>query len=280
MDVDTLWKAETTEEKKKHRDEGCCFECSKQGHMAQNCPTKKFNPRMTQKPSYIKMVQNQEYDDNEPKEYEEGEEEEKESKEQDEIDNLVSRMVSFSGQKEGPMDKHDARQRSGFFSSLNDTAIIWAVFLNNMFQPNIRAVHTKIILHLWNKRADTQALVDSRATESFIHHQIIKQFNIPTTPLTQPRTARNVDGSLNKSGKITEKVELEIQHQNHTKKLQFFITNLGVDNIILGYPFLAITNLELNWKKGTMKGTMVASMHNAHKWQFFPKYGKLPPWPN
>ena len=34
MDVDTLQKAETTEDKKRHRDEGCCFECSKQGHMA------------------------------------------------------------------------------------------------------------------------------------------------------------------------------------------------------------------------------------------------------
>ena len=165
------------------------------------------------------------------------------------------------------MDECDARQRSGFFGSLNDTAIIQAVFPNNMFQPNIRAVHTKIILHLQNKRANTQALVDSGATENFIHHQLIKWFNIPTTPLSQPRTARNVDGSLYKSGKITEKVELEIQHKNHTKKLQFFVTNLGTNNMILGYPFLAITNPELNWKKGTMKGTVVASMHNAHKWK-------------
>ena len=165
------------------------------------------------------------------------------------------------------MDECNARQRSGFFGSLNDMAIIWAVFLNNTFQPNIRVVHTKIILCLWNKRANTQALVDSRATENFIPHQLIKQFNITTTPLTQPRTARNVDESLNKSCKITEKVELEIQHQNHTKKLQFFVTNQGVNNMILGYPFLAITNPELDWKKGAMKGTVAASMHDAHKWK-------------
>ena len=37
--------------------------------------------------------------------------------------------------------------------------------------------------------------------------------------------------------------------------------------MILGYPFLAITNPELDWKKGTMKGTVVASTHNAHKWK-------------
>ena len=73
MDVDTLQKAETKEDKKKHKDKGCCFECSKQGYMAQDCPTKKFNPRKPQKPSYIKMVQNQEYDDEEPEEYKEEE---------------------------------------------------------------------------------------------------------------------------------------------------------------------------------------------------------------
>ena len=34
LDVDALQKAETMEDKKKHRDEGHCFECSKQGHIA------------------------------------------------------------------------------------------------------------------------------------------------------------------------------------------------------------------------------------------------------
>ena len=64
--------------------------------MAQDCPTKKFNPRKPQKPFYIKMVQNQEYSDEETEEYKE---EEEESQEQDEIDDLVSRMVSFSDEK-------------------------------------------------------------------------------------------------------------------------------------------------------------------------------------
>ena len=84
------------EDKKKHKDEGHFFECSKQGHMAWDCPTKKFNTKKPHKPSYINMVQNQEYDDEEPKEYKE---EEEETQEQDEIDDLVSRMVSFSDKK-------------------------------------------------------------------------------------------------------------------------------------------------------------------------------------
>ena len=42
------------------------------------------------------MVQNQEYDNEEPEEYEE---EEEEPQEQNEIDDIVSRMVSFSDEK-------------------------------------------------------------------------------------------------------------------------------------------------------------------------------------
>src|SRR5580692_8079857 len=64
------------------------------------------------------------------------------------------------------MDECDARQRSGFFGSLNDTAIIRAMFPNNIFVPNIRSVHTQIILRLRNKRADVQALIDSGATKN------------------------------------------------------------------------------------------------------------------
>ena len=37
--------------------------------------------------------------------------------------------------------------------------------------------------------------------------------------------------------------------------------------MILGYPFLTIANLELDWKKGKMKGTVVVSTHDAHKWK-------------
>ena len=70
--------------------EGRCYECSKQGHLARDCPQKKSNPRLPQKPSYIKMVQ---------EEYEEEQEEEEQGQEPDEMSELVTRMLNFSDEK-------------------------------------------------------------------------------------------------------------------------------------------------------------------------------------
>ena len=40
-------KAVTKAEKKEHCDKGCCYECSRQGHIARNCPEKKAHARAT-----------------------------------------------------------------------------------------------------------------------------------------------------------------------------------------------------------------------------------------
>jgi retrotransposon gag protein/zinc knuckle protein len=46
MDISTTRKAMTDTEKQKHRQEGRCFECSQQGHLARNCPLKKNRPHI------------------------------------------------------------------------------------------------------------------------------------------------------------------------------------------------------------------------------------------
>ena len=41
MDIDTVHRAVTEEDKKKHCEAGKCFKCSRIGHMARNCPNRK-----------------------------------------------------------------------------------------------------------------------------------------------------------------------------------------------------------------------------------------------
>jgi len=63
-----------------------------------------------------------------------------------------------------------------------------------------------------------------------------------------------VDGTENRGGQITHCVHLYIQHGNKQKRAKFFITNLGKDQLILGYPWLEEFNPEINWTDGKLLG--------------------------
>jgi hypothetical protein len=42
-------------------------------------------------------------------------------------------------------------------------------------------------------------------------------------------------------------------HRQKEERLKFYITNLGKNRMILGYPWLATFNPEINWTEGKIK---------------------------
>jgi len=83
-----------------------------------------------------------------------------------------------------------------------------------------------------------KALIDSRATENFIDPRTVSQMKLPTKKLNRDRTIHNIDGTTNSAGNITRKCILNVQTKGQNKEQEFFITNLGQDRVVLGYPFL------------------------------------------
>jgi hypothetical protein len=67
----------------------------------------------------------------------------------------------------------------------------------------------------------------------------------------------NVDGTENKQGKITHYCWLCIVKGEKHMLQRFYITALGKDCIILGYPFLYDFNPKINWKTGKIQGEPV-----------------------
>ena len=49
--------------------------------------------------------------------------------------------------------------------------------------------------------------------------------------------------------------------------MDFFITNLGQDRIVLGYPFLKLFNLNINWTKGNLTWTSTVSITPVYLWK-------------
>jgi hypothetical protein len=106
-------------------------------------------------------------------------------------------------------------------------------------------------------KADKSALIDSGATDNFIDEETWKRLGIGRKELSRPVTVHNIDGTENKQGKITHYCWLCIVKGEKHMLQRFYITALGKDRIILGYPFLYDFNPKINWKSGKVQGEPV-----------------------
>src|ERR1700761_5223978 len=75
-------------------------------------------------------------------------------------------------------------------------------------------------------------------------------------PLKNPRTIWNIDGTHNKARHIKNFMDLQIRCGNQKKQMRFLVTELGGDEIVLGYPWLAAFQPKIDWKNATIEECM------------------------
>ena len=71
--------------------------------------------------------------------------------------------------------------------------------------------------------------------------------------LERPIAVRNVDETNNSGGAIIHQVEVNIYYKNHMKRMRIDIYDLEKTEIILGMPWLAVHNPEINQKTREVK---------------------------
>jgi hypothetical protein len=108
----------------------------------------------------------------------------------------------------------------------------------------------RFFIHSRSKRAETLALVDSGATENFMNLDYARYLRLPIQRLTIPRKLYNVDGTSNRSGDLLYYTDLAVQTGNKRTTLRFFLSNLGENKAILGYPWFAATQPKIDWRRG------------------------------
>jgi hypothetical protein len=111
----------------------------------------------------------------------------------------------------------------------------------------------KAYIHAASKRAEIATLLDSGATENFISEDLAYQLRLPITRLHQPRPLFNIDGTKNRKGDITRYTDLEIQTGNKHRRMRFFLTDLGAQRMILGYPWFAAMQPQIDWARGWLE---------------------------
>ena len=105
-------------------------------------------------------------------------------------------------------------------------------------------------IHSRAKRAETTALLDSGATENFMSLQYARWLQLPIQQLKAPRPLFNVDGTENKQGHIQYYADLNLRTGENSKRFRFFLTDLGDNKVILGYPWFAAVQPKIDWGRG------------------------------
>jgi hypothetical protein len=76
-----------------------------------------------------------------------------------------------------------------------------------------------------------------------------------------------IDGTLNKAGSITHKCQLQLHFKEESKDVNFFITDLGQDSMVLGFPFLQQFNPDINWEKKAITSTNTILITPKQLWE-------------
>jgi hypothetical protein len=120
---------------------------------------------------------------------------------------------------------------------------VYSVTIANILQNSI-----SVPINIGSSKQTVETLIDSSAGGLFIDQNFAKNFDI--NYLDEPVKAYNMDGTENKWGTINAYVNLEFFLGKQKFKECFYVTGLGKQRIILGFPWLHRYNLIINWKKG------------------------------
>ena len=121
----------------------------------------------------------------------------------------------------------------------------------------LREVTVKVGL----KRLDTQegitveALLDSGATGLVMSSEFARKQGFKLKKLERPMQVRNVDGSFNKEGPIKNTVEVNIYYKGHVERTEIDVIGGQKWSVILGMPWLAWHNPEIDWRMGEVRMT-------------------------
>jgi len=100
-----------------------------------------------------------------------------------------------------------------------------------------------------------KALLDSGATGIFMDKEFAEEQGFKLVKLDKPVEVKNVDRTDNNGGKIEYEIECNIYFEGHVEKIRVDICKLERTKVILGMPWLAVHNPEIDWEKGEVKMT-------------------------
>jgi hypothetical protein len=228
----------TTNEQTKPGKSGECFACHKQGHLSRDCPQRLSRPRTNAhtSTSHVKIEDKEE----------EGVPKARISETGYSADEIIEIMKNTDDD-----DKDKVIQivfmTPEFWKGSNPTAWVCVFGGNSGYITRYRSMKVPVSFRTLHAMVDKDILVDSGATDNFIHPKLLKRIGLRVQVWDRPRKIWNIDGTTNRTGQLTSFVDLEVRTGDRERKMRFLVTDLGDEDLILGYPWLAMFEPQFNW---------------------------------
>ena len=106
-----------------------------------------------------------------------------------------------------------------------------------------------------HERVTVKALLDSGTMGIFMDKDFTEEQGFKLEKLDRPVEVKNMDGTSNEGGKIEYEAQCNMYFKGHIERIRVDICRLGRTKVILGMPWLAAHNPEIDWEKGEVKMT-------------------------
>jgi hypothetical protein len=136
-------------------------------------------------------------------------------------------------------------------------AVIRKLDVDAMYISKKKSLQLPLNIVTYQGKQENITLIDSGATNNFIDFRTVNKLGLGTRKVPRPIELYNVDGTHNQDGKIERSIHLYIDDGQRCIQTPFFVTNLGKDRIILGYPWFEAFNPKINWKEGRLLGPQI-----------------------
>ena len=142
-----------------------------------------------------------------------------------------------------------------------------AIGCKSVYITRYHSMKVPVSFRTLHATAKKTILVDLGATDNFIHPKLLKRLGLGSQPLERPRKIWNIDGTTNKAGVLTHCVDLEVRTGGRQEIMKFLVTDLGGEDLILGYPWLSTFEPKFRWRDALIDTSFLPIIIRSVDWR-------------
>jgi hypothetical protein len=250
------------------RKEGRCFHCNKQGHESRNCPDRRDpGSKKKKKTSNKGRAAKAKTSTSSASSSDAGVSSSEEEESDREVDSFLKEAKALKTKNQLHIlqmaieaergKKVDLGDEEDFLRKMPPAAWARIFGITSVYGcKKYGLMKVPVLVQCTHSRAKKQVIVDSGATSNFISSKLLRKMKIGKRNLPKPRTIWLMHGTRNEKRHITEYVDLLVRCGDKSKELRFLVTDLGEEEIVLGYPWLKVFRPKIDWKNTTLDEEM------------------------